>query len=171
MKDRLLLFSISVLLFTTSGCHESKQMEQGKVPNQTEDSAREEKAILRTLNNETKAAFERDYEAWKDYWIHDPDISKVYLDFAESTFSESVGWEEISGFVAEFIEQHPDPEPVPDLLDDIEVRLYGNGEWVTYQQKDSVRGLKRETRLMEKVNGEWKIAGMQTTIYGFDTDN
>lgn len=48
------------------------------------------------------------------------------------------------------------------------MRLYGKGAWVTYQQQDSLRGLKRETRLMEKVNGEWKIAGMQTTIYGFE---
>jgi hypothetical protein len=37
---------------------------------------------------------------------------------------------------------------------------------VSYQQVDSLRGLKRETRLMEKTAGGWKIAGMQTTIYG-----
>ena len=69
-----------------------------------------------------------------------------------------------------FIEEHPEPEPVPKLLDKINVRLYKNGAWVTYEQQDSIRGLKRETRLMEKINGEWKIAGMQTTIYGFETD-
>ena len=56
------------------------------------------------------------------------------------------------------------------MLDKIDVRLYRNGAWVTYEQRDSLRGLKRETRLMEKVNGEWKIAGMQTTIYGFETE-
>lgn len=65
-----------------------------------------------------------------------------------------------------FIEEHPEPEPVPTLVDDIDVRLYENGAWVSYEQQDSLRGLKRETRLMEKVNGQWRIAGMHTTIYG-----
>lgn len=51
------------------------------------------------------------------------------------------------------------------------VLLNVDGAWVTYEQQDSLRGLKRETRLMEKVNGEWKIAGMQTTIYGFNSDS
>jgi hypothetical protein len=35
------------------------------------------------------------------------------------------------------------------------------------EQNDAERGLKRETRLMEKRDGQWKIAGMHTTIYGF----
>ena len=70
------------------------------------------------------------------------------MSFVDSTFSESIGWKEISQFVKTFIEEHPEPEPVPKLLDKIKVRLYGNGAWGTYEQQDSIRGLKRETRLM-----------------------
>ena len=88
--------------------------------------------------------------------------------FTDSTFSESVGWQDINQFVKTFMEAHPEPEPIPELLDHIEVQLYGKGAWVTYEQLDSLRGRKRETRLMEKVDGLWKIAGMQTTIYGFE---
>ena len=127
----------------------------------------EKAAILETLNNETKAAFQRDYQGWTEYWVQNEDISKTYINFSDSSFSESVGWKEISGFVKTFIEEHPEPEPVPELLADINVRLFENGAWVSYPQKDSVRGLKRETRLMEKKDGKWKIAGMHTTIYGF----
>ena len=87
---------------------------------------------------------------------------KFYFCFA------SLGWKKIDDFVTDFFKKHPDPEPVPELLDSISVRLFGNGAWVTYEQLDSLRGRKRETRLMEKVDGQWKIAGMQTTIYGFD---
>ena len=144
------------------------QKATGKSSNTNVDYETEKAAILATLNNETKAAFQSDYDAWQGYWVQDADITKSYLDFPENTFSESLGWEEISGFVKTFFEEHPEPEPVPELLDSITVRLYGNGAWVTYQQQDSIRGLKRETRLMEKVNGQWKIAGMQTTIYGFE---
>lgn len=142
--------------------------ENRQIPISSLDVEQEKKAILNTLNNETKAAFQRDYEAWQNYWVHDNDITKIYLDFPENTFSESMGWAEINQFVKNFFERHPEPEPVPKLLDNIKVRLYGNGAWVTYEQQDSLRGLKRETRLMEKIDGQWKIAGMQTTIYGFD---
>ena len=166
---KYIVFAFFAFLFTTS-CEEAKKQEVKEIVNQKIDVEQEKKAILVTLNNETKAAFQRDYEGWKDKWIHDESITKTYIDFPENTFSESVGWNEISQFVKTFIEEHPEPEPIPKLLDKINVRLYGNGAWVTYIQQDSLRGRKRETRLMEKVNGEWKIAGMQTTIYGFETN-
>jgi len=67
------------------------------------------------------------------------------------------------------MEEHPEPDPLPALVDSIEARLYGKGAWASYEQNDPKRGLKRETRLMEKENGQWKIAGMQTVIYGPDS--
>lgn len=159
-------FFVFTMLLLAISCQEAKRPND-VAENKAVDFNNEKKAILETLNSETKAAFDRDYETWKEKWVHDKNITKTYIDFADSTFSESVGWDEISRFVKTFIEEHPEPEPVPKLLEKINVRLYGNGAWVTYEQQDSLRGLKRETRLMEKVNGEWKIAGMQTTIYGF----
>jgi len=165
----VIFITFSAILLTT-GCKKIKKQEPENILNQTTAISFEKKAILETLNNETKAAFQRDYDAWKEKWVHDSNITKTYIDFPENTFSESIGWTEISQFVKTFMEEHPEPEPVPELLNTIDVRLYGTGAWVTYEQKDALRGLKRETRLMEKVDGEWKIAGMQTTIYGFETN-
>jgi hypothetical protein len=166
---KLLILTFSAFLLITS-CKELKKEKTLETVDQQIPAEQEKKAILETLNNETKAAFQRDYEAWEDKWVHDASITKTYIDFSENTFSESVGWKDISKFVQTFIEEHPEPEPLPKLVDSIDVRLYGNGAWVIYEQQDSLRGLKRETRLMEKVNGVWKIAGMQTTIYGFNTN-
>ncbi|GMN08557.1 hypothetical protein MTsPCn5_39470 [Croceitalea sp. MTPC5] len=161
---------ILLFLFCVTGCQEVKKQGIVETANEKPNSTEEKKAILKTLNDETKAAFERDYDAWQKKWVHDPNITKTYIDFEKGTFSEALGWNEISQFVKTFMDEHPEPEPLPELLNKIEVRLYGNGAWVTYGQQDSLRGRKRETRLMEKIDGEWKIAGMQTTIYGFDSD-
>jgi hypothetical protein len=155
MKNLKLCMATVVTLFLTYGCKTKTNHEIEKV------------AILETLHSETEAAFQRDYDKWKEKWVHDPKINKTYINLVDSSFSESVGWDEISNFVKKYIEEHPKPEPVPKLVDEIYVRLYDNGAWVSFEQQDSIRGLKRETRLMEKVNGQWKIAGMHTTICGF----
>ncbi len=168
-RSTLLIFVFTTLICTTS-CEEIKKSKTDLTTDQSLDFELEKKAILETLNNETKAAFQRDYESWKDKWVHRSTITKTYMNFVDNSFSESVGWEEINSFVKTFFEEHPEPEPVLALLKDINVRLYENGAWVSYEQQDSLRGLKRETRLMEKLNGQWKIAGMHTTIYGFQKD-
>jgi len=127
----------------------------------------EKEAILETINEETKAAFNRNYLSWREKWVHDSFVTKTYMNMTDSSMSETIGWEEINLFVKNYIEEHPERDPVPSLVDDIKVQFYGNGAWVNFDQNDSLRGLKRETRLMHKVNGKWKIAGMHTTIYGF----
>ncbi|MAE84372.1 MAG: hypothetical protein CMB80_16645 [Flammeovirgaceae bacterium] len=163
LTKQFLLILITILTYS---CTDKSSKEPIQQPSLNETKA----AILQTLNDETKAAFERNYDEWQSKWVHEQRVTKTYLDFSEDSFSESVGWQEINAFVVTFFEEHPDPEPVPELLSDIEVKIYGDGAWVIYEQQDSIRGLKRETRLMEKHGGEWKIAGMQTTIYGFQSE-
>ena len=164
MKNLILIILCSLTVCSCGNGNASRS--EDVFPHERVQSA-EKNAILKTLNKETRDAFQRDFDAWSSNWIHDSTISKTYINFSDSTFSESIGWKNISGYVKEFMVKHPEPEPVPELLHNINVRLFGKGAWVTYEQMDSIRGKKRETRLMEKVNGQWKIAGMQTTIYGF----
>lgn len=163
-----LKISITVLMlcsFFICGCLNQQDAKPIKVNVEIEKSK-----IIACLNNETKSAFARKYNEWTQHWIHRDDISKTYINYVDGNFSESIGWEEISSFVKFFLEENPNPEPPPKLLDDINVRFYNNGAWVNYEQMDSLRGLKRESRLMEKQDGKWKIAGMHTTIYGFEKD-
>lgn len=153
------LILISLLL---TGCSLSPEPSAVAVP----EPASEKAAILRTLNEETIAAFSRDLATWQDKWIHTPYVTKTYLNFSDSSMTETLGWADVNQFVVDYFAAHPEPDPLPEPLKDIEVRLYGNGAWVSYEQQDPARGRKRETRLMEKVAGSWKIAGMQTVIYG-----
>lgn len=167
MNHKLISFIFIFMVIALVACNEHKTNEIIENVSSTDNVEIEKKAILKTLNDETKSAFNRDYQGWRENWVHEKYASKTYMNFADNTMTETLGWEEISNFVKTYIEEHPEPEPIPRLLDNIEVRLYENGAWVNFVQEDAERGLKRETRLMEKVNGKWKIAGMQTIIYGF----
>ena len=160
-------FSIIVIMlaFLFTSCEQSTK---SKSALSNEDYQLEKKAILEALLNETKAAFARDYEAWKANWVHRTSISKTYMNLADTTFSEMTSWNEIDDFVRIYIEENPEPVPPPAQPENIQVQLYGTGAWVSYEILDEVFGKKRETRLMEKEDGRWKIAGMHTTIYGFE---
>ena len=167
MNPKKLIIPLLVVLLFSISCLDHKREAVKSTTDQKENIDSEKVAILEVLNNETKAAFSRDYAAWKDNWIHESYATKTYMNFSEGSMNETLGWKEIDDFVRTYIEQHPEPAPLPSLINDLNLRLYENGAWITYEQNDTERGLKRETRLMEKVNGQWKIAGMQTTIYGF----
>lgn len=130
------------------------------------DEAAQKAAILKALNEETIAAFSRDYDGWTTYWVQQPYVTKTYMNFADGTQTETLGWAEVNQFIVDYFAEHPEPDPLPEPLTDIDVRLYGTGAWVSYEQEDPARGRKRETRLMELVEGRWKIAGMGTIIYG-----
>jgi hypothetical protein len=167
MKSKIVIFSIFIILIYTISCTKSTtEITENPITNMNK-LEQEKAAILAVLNDETKAAFNRDYEGWKTKWIHESYVTKTYMDFSNNNMTETLGWIEIDDFVRTYIEEHPEPEPIPTLVDNIEVRLFDNAAWVSYEQNDAERGLKRETRLMEKQNGQWKIAGMHTTIYGF----
>ena len=129
------------------------------------DPATERAAILATLNAETAAAFSRDYDAWASHWVQEDYVQKAYLNLADSTLSETEGWAAVDGFVRDYFEEHPEPDPLPAPLTEADIRLYGTGASVTYSQLDPARGPKKETRLLEKRDGKWRIAGMQTVIY------
>ena len=93
MKIRNSLSFALLVLFILLGCNEKKMKTNGSIDKQINPEL-EKKAILHRLNNETKDAFQRDYEAWTKNWVHDPSISKVYMNFVDSTFSQSIGWKE-----------------------------------------------------------------------------
>lgn len=160
MRNR---FFYKHIIFLASFYLASCQQVSKQVPNQNTENA----AILETLNGETQAFFNKDYEGWKDRWVQESFVTKSYMLMTDSSLSETLGWAAIDAFGKTYIQEHPEPEPLPTLLDKIDVRLYKDGAWVSFEQEDPTRGLKRETRLMEKVDGQWKIAGMHTTIYGF----
>ena len=164
-KTLIILF----LITTTVACNEAaKKSDKEKTIDTSTVIADEKQAILTRLQKETEDAFDRNYEAWRTNWVHDSTVAKTYMNFVDSSFTETVGWQEVDDFVRTYIEEHPEPVPAPEQAHHIDVQVFGTGAWVSYRTFDETFGNKRETRLMVKEGGQWKIAGMHTTIYGFD---
>lgn len=163
MKYRKLSFLLITGLLAISSCQDANNKSITE-----SDTTVEKNKILECLKNETQAAFSRDYENWKTHWVHRPTISKTYMNFADTTFSEMTSWKEIDDFVRTYIEEHPKAVPPPAQPENVDIKIYGTGAWVSYEILDEIFGKKRESRLMEKEKDRWKIAGMHTTIYGFE---
>ena len=159
LKGRAALALCAVAASVLIGCAHTQ-------PGRHADPAAEKARILGVLNGETRAALGRDYEAWREHWVHAPYVAKTYVNVADGTGSETRGWDAVDTFVRTYLEEHPEPESPPPPLTSADVRLYSDGAWVSYEQQDADQGWKRESRLMEKVGGRWKIAGMHTTVYG-----
>ena len=132
--------------------------------------SREKAAVLDVVNAETRAALGRDYPGWRSHWVHEPYVVKTYVNVADGTGSETRGWEAVDDLVGTYIREHPEPEPPPLPVEDADVRLYGDGAWVSYEVDDADQGRKRESRLMERVGGQWRIAAMHTTVYRAASD-
>ena len=167
MRPRPTLLLCLAVAACLPGCASDAPSERAAQAQTTGETADREKAlILAVLNAETRDALSRDYQGWRCHWVHEPYVVKTYVNAADGTGSETMGWADVDAFVRAYIDAHPEPEPPPSPLEDADVRLYGDGAWVSYEQDDADQGRKRESRLMEKVDGAWRIAAMHTTVYG-----
>ena len=110
------IFSLSLVLVLASHIISSCVFDEQVKDAHQVDLKLEHTKILDCLNSETTCAFGRDYDQWKSHWIHRDDITKTYINYVDSSFSESIGWAKISAFVKEFMDDHPDPEPAPKSL-------------------------------------------------------
>lgn len=163
---RFLYILCAICVMGLSSCDDPPPEPAADAPPATVAADREKAQILDIINGETRAALGRDYEAWQSHWAHESYVTKTYVNMVNGSGSETRGWDAVDDFVGTYIQEHPEPEPPPPPVTDADVRLYGDGAWVSYEQDDADQGRKRESRLMEKINGAWKIAGMHTTIYG-----
>lgn len=130
----------------------------------------EEQAIMAVITEQTRAYFERDFASWKQTHVH----ADYYTEF---TYWD--GWDDpvrvVRGWAGH--EANVAPNFAPDQpknvwnaakyeRSDINIRIAASGDmaWVTYAQRavdpetKAIHGASYETRVMEKHDGQWKIA-------------
>lgn len=130
---------------------------QTKKGKSASSGANDEALIKSIIEKETKAFFEINQQEWASYWVHEP---YAFWSFADTTDVNSFsGWEDIyKGFDNYFKTSSPSAAKIK--RDWLHIRIQGNFAYIRFTQlvaDDSLRPPQAEVRVMEKINGEWKI--------------
>lgn len=133
------------------------------------DEEKEKKAIIESLTAETSAFYKRDYEEVIKYFVHSEYTFHAWNN-GDGTFSARVGWQAINERYKNYIKDNPVPagsSSHPKVERRNMIFKFFNPEiaFVTWDQYNSDEEMKtywlsKETRIMEKQNGLWKIANM-----------
>lgn len=133
------------------------------------DEEQEKKAIIESINAETAAFFKRNYDEVIKYFVH-TDYAFHAWNNGDGTFSATVGWPAINDKYKNYIKDNPVPagsssHPKVERRNMIFKFFNSNLAFVTWDQYNSdsekkTFRLSKETRIMEKQDGLWKIANM-----------
>ncbi len=158
MKTFALIFT-SLFLFMSCGNNNSHDIESNEA-----NSEKEKLAIRTVIENETESFFGRDYEAWKANYAQTDYAFQAWSN-NDGTFDSNVGWEDINKQIGKYIEDNPEPLSSHPIVErkNMKYKFYGdNVAYLTWDQFNSDQDEKnfhhsKEVRLMEKIEGKWKI--------------
>jgi DNA-binding CsgD family transcriptional regulator len=127
---------------------------------------RERAAILKVIEDECAAYFEKDYAGWARCWVHGAHVRRwAYFPPAGVVLNE--GWEKESSEMRANMARFPARNlSVSDLrFERVTMRIGADMAWVTFDQHSprtgdpfDVAGLTYQLRVLERHDGQWKIA-------------
>ena len=74
------------------------------------DQQPEAAAIMQVIAGETAAFWNKDYEAWAEYWVHAP-YSRIMGWWARGGITVVEGWDAISTRIKATLTANPEPNP------------------------------------------------------------
>ncbi|MCB0644277.1 MAG: hypothetical protein KDC44_21685 [Phaeodactylibacter sp.] len=164
------LFLLGLLVLLGSACQEAPtELPTAATPTTTFDEAQALADIMTVIEAETKCFFERDYDCWKNYWIHEAYAFQAWNN-SNGSFDAAVGWEQIHAQGKDYIEtipegQTPTSHPVV-KRGKVEAKFYSETlAYLLWKQYNSDRKNEyftpsQEVRLMEKQGDNWKIVNV-----------
>lgn len=161
----LLLVGVGVCI-SWSGCQPNHaSSDESKFMNQI-NYEKEKQEIMQLIENESKAFWKKDFEGYASCWVHEDFIRTLgWWEAGGVTVVE--GWEERSNRTKTHMKNSPKENPTATQVrrENINLRIYQDVAWMTFDQYGAdtgdptmdMPGLSRETRILEKHNGQWKI--------------
>ena len=141
------------------------------------DFEKEKAKIIDVIAKETESYYKQDFEGWKSNFLQSPEFRQ---------YSYWDGWTEkvkfYNGFAAleadkkkQFEEDRTIWKGSRETRENENFRITRDMAWYTFEQlsfeagTDKFLGKSLETRILEKVNGEWKIAYLGYHYFPKDT--
>jgi hypothetical protein len=119
-------------------------------------------ALVSLFETESKHFYDRNFKGWASCYKDDASTYWTCIEKGDIVL-EAHGWKNIATFVGDYIAANPTPEKVAIERTAYTFKQYGNIVWVTFNevQKTATETKKlRALRMVEKVNGVWKIVYM-----------
>ncbi len=134
-----------------------------------------EMAVMRVVEAETNAFWNKDFEAWAACWLHSPAVRMMGW-WARGGISVIEGWEAHSSNIKRLMDANPTPNPSAAKVrrENVNIRVSDQMAWLTFDQYGAdtgepemdMPGLSRETRVLEKHDGDWKIVYASWLLQG-----
>lgn len=175
MKPTQCVLSVALCMLLFS-CAKPEKTEESTAPTAVAvNYDKEREAILAVIEGESAAFWNKDYDKWASYWVHEPYIRTMGW-WKDGGVTVVQGWDERAERSKGNFTKSPDANPTATRVrrENINMRIYPDVAWLTFDQygEDTgdklmdMPGLSRETRIMEKHNGEWKIAYVGWLLQG-----
>lgn len=126
----------------------------------------DEAAVMKVIEDETVAFYEKDFEAYASHWVRGPHARRLGW-WTRGGVIDRIGWDQIAELVRQQFEDHPEPNTTAKGVrrENVVIRVGADMAWVTFDQYAAATGepdmdmpgLSRETRILEKHDGEWRI--------------
>jgi hypothetical protein len=139
------------------------------------DQQRDREEILGVIAGESAAFWNKDYESWASYWVQAPYIRAMGW-YPHGGVSYLEGWEALSARTKAHLAEDPTPNPTASNVrrENINLRIYPDSAWVTFDQYGTdtgqptfdMPGCSRETRILEKHDGRWKLVYVSWLLQG-----
>ena len=137
----------------------------------------DEEEIKKLMVDETNYFVERNFDKWAESWVKEPYITFTVTNGGEPgdvlTFR---GWDSLKTFMSNFLGKLPPAfttamKKTTVTRDEWQIQTRGNTAFVSFNQhtenvEKQTKSDVTETRVLEKINGVWKVA-MQATLVDF----
>lgn len=145
----------------------------------TIDKQDDSTAIMQLIAYESTAFWNKDFEAWAQCWLHTPYVRMIGW-WPRGGITVIEGWDMLSSRIKTTMASNPEPNLTAANVqrENVNLRISPDMAWVTFDQygqdtgdlEMDMPGLSRETRILEKKNGEWKIVFINWLLEGEVSD-
>ena len=144
------------------------------------DYEKEKEAILKVIGEESAGFWEKDFERYAACWVQEPHVRTMGW-WADGGVTVVAGWQERAKRTRAHMAASPEPNPTATkvIRKNMNMRIFKDVAWLTFDQygEDTgddlmdMPGLSRETRILEKHDGQWKIAYVGWLLEGSEESN